>query len=182
MRTTDPPVGLGTKVGLGVSTAAFVAAVVAFITGDRSEQTLGVLVSAAVGAITLAVTIGGRMLQAALRGRGPAAALELLDRRTEAAGELARGARGMAESALKRAEAANAAAANLRDQDADVKGFGVGTFEGDVDQHVFSTVLLDELENEGDERDELPPGEWPLEVDVKPGDHAAGNPGEGDRP
>src|SRR4051794_5159705 len=82
MTTTDPPVGLGTKVGLGVSSAAFVAAVVAFITGDRSEQTLGVLVSAAVGALTLAVTIGGRMLQAALRGRGPAAdalAAELAD-------------------------------------------------------------------------------------------------------
>jgi hypothetical protein len=170
MTTTDPPVGLGTKVGLGVSSAAFVAAVVAFITGDRSEQTLGVLVSAAVGALTLAVTIGGRMLQAALRGRGPAAdalAAELADlgRRLDTVAVTAK-------AALNRAESANAAAVNIRGEAA----VDPGT------TGVWNEALLDELEGEGDTRDELPPSEWPVEVELRPGDHAAGNPGEGDRP
>lgn len=60
----DVPVGLSTNVGLGTSGVAFALAILAFIQGDRSEQTLGVVAAGVVGIVSLGITMGGRMIQA----------------------------------------------------------------------------------------------------------------------
>jgi hypothetical protein len=58
------PIGPSTIAGYSATTIAFSLAVVAYITGDRSEQTLGTLAAAAAGVIALVVTNIGRFLQA----------------------------------------------------------------------------------------------------------------------
>jgi hypothetical protein len=65
-RNTQPkvPVGVTSQVGYGVTATALIAAVVAFVSGDRSEQTLGVLTAAALAAVSLGITQIGRYLQA----------------------------------------------------------------------------------------------------------------------
>lgn len=66
MDTTIPkvPTGAATVTGYGVSLVSFVLAVIAFLTGDHSEQTVGVIVAGAVGLGALAVTSAGRFIQA----------------------------------------------------------------------------------------------------------------------
>lgn len=101
----DPSVGLGTKLGLTGVTGGVVAALVAVILGDRSEQTLGVLVGAGVTVVFGAVTIGGRMLQAALRERGRgdlADAIGELDLRVDQAVKTSHVAAERADSAHQR--------------------------------------------------------------------------------
>lgn len=56
------PVGVGTIAGLGSGGSAFILALVAFISGDRSQETIAGLAS---GSFLIAVTVIGRMLQAA---------------------------------------------------------------------------------------------------------------------
>lgn len=58
---TNVPVGVGTIAGLGSGGSALVLAVIAFISGDRSQETVAGLAS---GAFLIAVTVIGRMLQA----------------------------------------------------------------------------------------------------------------------
>jgi len=62
--TPEVPVGLATQAGLAGAITAFVLAVVAFIAGDRSEETIGALVA---GAILLYGVVTGRMRQAEAR-------------------------------------------------------------------------------------------------------------------
>lgn len=57
-------VGPGSVVGFGVGGAAFIEALLALILGDRSEQTLGVVMGGATSALLLGVTIVGRQWQA----------------------------------------------------------------------------------------------------------------------
>lgn len=57
-------VGPSTMIGGGVSLAAFVAAVVAFIAGARDAATIGAL---ATGVIVLVITLGGRYAQAVVQ-------------------------------------------------------------------------------------------------------------------
>lgn len=61
---TKVAVGPTTVLGAGVSTSAFIAAVLAFLFGDRSEATVGTIVGGAVGALILAITLAGRYAQA----------------------------------------------------------------------------------------------------------------------
>jgi hypothetical protein len=56
------PVGLSSVVGFGSGGGAFILAIVAYLTGDRSTETLAAL---GTGAALLATTVFGRMLQAA---------------------------------------------------------------------------------------------------------------------
>jgi hypothetical protein len=58
---TNVPVGVGTIAGLGSGGSALALAVVAFISGDRSQETIGALAS---GTFLIAITVIGRMLQA----------------------------------------------------------------------------------------------------------------------
>lgn len=58
---TNVPVGVGTIAGLGSGGSALVLAVIAFISGDRSQETIAGLAS---GAFLIGVTVIGRMLQA----------------------------------------------------------------------------------------------------------------------
>lgn len=57
-------VGPSTMIGGGVSLAAFVAAIVAFIAGARDAATIGAL---ATGVIILVTTLGGRYAQAVVQ-------------------------------------------------------------------------------------------------------------------
>jgi hypothetical protein len=66
---TEVPKGLGTYLGIAGSLTAFVLAVLAFIDGDRSEETVGALVT---GALILYAVVKGRMDQA--RAQADAAA------------------------------------------------------------------------------------------------------------
>lgn len=61
--------GLGTYLGLAGSLTAFVLAVLAFIDGDRSEETVGALVT---GAIILYAVVKGRMDQAQAQAKAAA--------------------------------------------------------------------------------------------------------------
>lgn len=65
MNNTLPkvPIGPTTVLGVGTGVSAFVAAIVAFILGDRSEKTVGAIVGGAVGAVLLAITFIGRYVQ-----------------------------------------------------------------------------------------------------------------------
>lgn len=56
------PVGVGTIAGLGSGGTAFILAIIGFASGDRSHETIAGLAS---GAFLVAVTVAGRMLQAA---------------------------------------------------------------------------------------------------------------------
>lgn len=58
------PVGFGTYLGLSGTLIAFAMAIIAFIEGDRSEETIGPLV---VGGLVLYGTIKGRMDQASAK-------------------------------------------------------------------------------------------------------------------
>ena len=58
------PVGVATVAGYGVTVTGFAAAVVAFIMGDRDEQTDGVIVAGAVAGLAFAITQIGRYVQA----------------------------------------------------------------------------------------------------------------------
>lgn len=58
---TNVPIGPTTVLGGGVTVAAFVAAVVAFILGARDEGTIGSLV---IGGVSLITTLIGRYYQA----------------------------------------------------------------------------------------------------------------------
>lgn len=57
-------VGLSTKTGYGVSLTAYALAIVAFLQGDRSDQTTGVIVAGTIGTLSLLITQAGRYLQA----------------------------------------------------------------------------------------------------------------------
>jgi hypothetical protein len=71
MPGSNPSFGPASVAGFSTSAVAFASAAAAFLfTHDRSEQTVGTIVAGAVGALTLAVTIGGRMAQAALTSYG----------------------------------------------------------------------------------------------------------------
>lgn len=72
---TKVAVGPSTVLGAGVSTSAFVAAVLAFLFGDHSQQTLGTIVGGALSGTVLVVTLAGRYLQAhaALTNAAPGA-------------------------------------------------------------------------------------------------------------
>lgn len=56
--------GTTTYLGYGTAATAFVLAVVAFLGGDRDEQTLGVIVSGVIGGLAFGITSLGRYLQA----------------------------------------------------------------------------------------------------------------------
>jgi len=66
MRTADlkVPVGLSTQVGVGLTVAGVATAIVAYATGDRSEQTTGTLAGAAVAILAFAITAAMRAVQA----------------------------------------------------------------------------------------------------------------------
>lgn len=57
-------VGASTVAGYSVSVAAVVAAVLAYVHGDRSEQTLGVITAGVVAVVSFAITQVGRYAQA----------------------------------------------------------------------------------------------------------------------
>lgn len=65
----DVPKGLGTYLGLAGSLTAFALALIAFISGDRSEETVGALVT---GGLILYAVIKGRMDQASAQSRAAA--------------------------------------------------------------------------------------------------------------
>lgn len=58
------PIGPSTVAGYTVSTAAFIAAVLAFINGDHGPSTLGVIAAGVIGALAFVVTQVGRYRQA----------------------------------------------------------------------------------------------------------------------
>lgn len=57
-------VGLATVTGYSVSTVAFVAAVLAYLGGDHSDQTVAIIGCGVVGALAFVVTSIGRYVQA----------------------------------------------------------------------------------------------------------------------
>lgn len=57
-------VGLSTVTGYGVTTAAFVGAVLAYLGGDHSNQQLAIIACGVIGAISFMVTNIGRQRQA----------------------------------------------------------------------------------------------------------------------
>lgn len=59
------PVGLSTQVGLAAALTAFVLALIAFIDGDRSEETIGALITGAV------------LIYGVVRSRGQQAAAQI---------------------------------------------------------------------------------------------------------
>lgn len=67
------PVGLATQAGLGTAGLAFVLAVIAFIQGDRSEETISAL---GVGLLSVLSVVWGRMSQAKeqIKASAPASA------------------------------------------------------------------------------------------------------------
>lgn len=58
------PVGITSKVGYGVTALGLVSAIVAYATGHRDQQTVGVIVSGAVAGLSLLSTQLGRYAQA----------------------------------------------------------------------------------------------------------------------
>jgi hypothetical protein len=71
MPGSNPSFGPASVAGFSTSAVAFASAAAAFLFAhDRSEQTVGTVVAGSVGALTLAVTIAGRMAQAALTSYG----------------------------------------------------------------------------------------------------------------
>lgn len=66
MRAQIPsvPVGTTSKAGYGVTAFALASAVVAYATGDHSQQTTGVIMAGTVAALSFLVTQAGRYLQA----------------------------------------------------------------------------------------------------------------------
>jgi hypothetical protein len=66
------PVGVTTKAGYSASLVLLLAAVYAYLNGDRSEQTLGTLFAGTAAVLTFLATQAGRYLQAhALIRNGP---------------------------------------------------------------------------------------------------------------
>lgn len=61
---TKVPIGPTSVAGYGVSTAAFVAAVLAFINGDHGPSTIGVIAAGTIGALAFLATQIGRYRQA----------------------------------------------------------------------------------------------------------------------
>jgi hypothetical protein len=55
------PIGLATQAGLGTTVTAYVLAIIAFVEGDRTEETIGALVT---GTVALLSVILGRYAQA----------------------------------------------------------------------------------------------------------------------
>jgi hypothetical protein len=62
--STNVPVGVASKTGYAVAATGLIGAVLAYLTGDHSQAQLGSILSASVGAISLAVTQIGRYVQA----------------------------------------------------------------------------------------------------------------------
>lgn len=62
--TPKVPIGPTSIAGYSVTALGVAAAIVAFVQGDRSEQTLGVLVSAGIAALAFGITQAGRYVQA----------------------------------------------------------------------------------------------------------------------
>lgn len=60
-RDLNVSVGVGTIAGLGSGGAAFLLAIIAFASGNRSEETIGAL---GTGALLIATTLWGRFIQA----------------------------------------------------------------------------------------------------------------------
>jgi len=58
------PVGVSTVSGYGLTVIAFAAAVVAYLTGDHSQQTVGTIAAGGVAALAFAITQIGRYVQA----------------------------------------------------------------------------------------------------------------------
>lgn len=58
------PVGPATKAGYSTAAIAFVLAIVAYLTGDHSQQTVGTLAAGGIGLVSFAGTQAGRYLQA----------------------------------------------------------------------------------------------------------------------
>ena len=67
-------VGLATVTGYSVSTVAFVAAVLAYLGGDHSDQTVAIIGCGIVGALAFVVTNIGRYWQAKVAIQNPPAA------------------------------------------------------------------------------------------------------------
>ncbi|HMS60635.1 MAG TPA: hypothetical protein PKD63_00025 [Solirubrobacteraceae bacterium] len=67
-------VGLATVTGYSVSTVAFVAAVLAYLGGDHSDQTVAIIGCGVVGALAFVVTNIGRYWQAKVAIQNPPAA------------------------------------------------------------------------------------------------------------
>lgn len=66
------PIGPTTIAGYGVTVTSVLLAVLAYLQGDRSDQTLGVIVAGAVALVSFAITQIGRYVQAkALAERAP---------------------------------------------------------------------------------------------------------------
>lgn len=72
---TEVPKGLSTYLGLAGSLTAFALAVIAFVAGDRSEETVGALVT---GGLILYAVIKGRMDQAKAQSDAAAAVVGVI--------------------------------------------------------------------------------------------------------
>jgi hypothetical protein len=83
------PVGFTTKLGASVTATGLAAAIVAFVTGDRSEQTVGTLTAAGVAVLAFAITAIGRYAQAHAQIKAAAPAQPVIGRAltSAAAGE-----------------------------------------------------------------------------------------------
>lgn len=69
---TKVAVGTSTVAGYSVTAVGFVAAIIAYATGDHSAQTLGTLTAAAVALLAFLVTQAGRYVQAHTLAKGVA--------------------------------------------------------------------------------------------------------------
>ncbi len=63
MQQGQVPVGTATKAGLGTAALAFAGAILAYLTGDHSQQALGGITAAGVGTVSLLATLAGRFIQ-----------------------------------------------------------------------------------------------------------------------
>lgn len=71
------PVGVTSIAGYTLTSGAAIAAILAFIEGDRSEQTLGVVAAVALAAISFLATTVGRYAQARILAQGAVARARL---------------------------------------------------------------------------------------------------------
>lgn len=62
--TSNVSVGVSTVAGYSTSLGAVVLAVLAYLQGDHTQQTVGVIVAGAIAAMSFAITQAGRYLQA----------------------------------------------------------------------------------------------------------------------
>lgn len=72
MSKTNVPVGVSSVAGYSVTIGTFAAAVVAYLNGDHSQNTIVVLALGAFSAVSFAITQVGRYAQAHAQAKKPA--------------------------------------------------------------------------------------------------------------